>query len=82
MKKKRNVIKRNSGFIIGCILAAGASFATADTFMKNGVSITTPSEEQEETKATKEVPPESKENKVYETDAFTVTASGNIIKGK
>ena len=81
MKKKRNVIKRNSGFIIGCILAAGASFATADTFMKNGVSITTPSEEQEETKATKEVPPESKENKVYETDAFTVTASGNIIKG-
>lgn len=81
MKKKRNVIKRNSGFIIGCILAAGASFATADTFMKNGVSITTPSEEQEETKATKEVPPESKENKVYETDAFTVIASGNIIKG-
>lgn len=81
MKKKRNVIKRNSGFIIGCILAAGASFATADTFMKNGISITTPSEEQEETKATKEVPPESKENKMYETDAFTVTASGNIIKG-
>ena len=30
MGKKKNMLKRNSGFIIGCVVAAGASFFTAD----------------------------------------------------
>ncbi len=83
MKKKRNIIKRNSGFLVGCVLAAGASFVTADTLMQKGVPLMTPSTEEPETGSgtVETVAPESTENRVYETDAFTVTASGNIIKG-
>ncbi|MDO4323424.1 MAG: YARHG domain-containing protein [Lachnospiraceae bacterium] len=81
MKKKRNIIKRNSGFLVGCVLAAGASFVTADTLMERGVPLMTPSTEETETGTVETVAPESSEDRVYETDAFTVTASGNIIKG-
>lgn len=81
MKKKRNIIKRNSGFLVGCVLAAGASFVTADTLMEKGISLMTPSTEETETGTVETVAPESTQDRVYETDAFTVTASGNIIKG-
>lgn len=86
MKKKSNIVKRNSGFLIGCVLAAGASFFTADMVMtdKLGVltSLTEAGEQPEastETLAT--IAPESDAARVFETDPFTVTAAGNIIKG-
>lgn len=83
MRKKRNVLKRNSGFLVGCVIAAGASFLTADTLMSNGVP-TLPIAEAPETdmvRMTETIAQESSEKKVYETDPFTVTASGNVIKG-
>lgn len=82
MKRKRNVIKRNSGFLACCVLVAGASFGTANLVMEKGmVSLVMPSEEQTPEKTRETAPPEKSEKRVYETDAFTVTASGNIIKG-
>ena len=80
--KKKNVVRRNSGFIVGCVLAAGASFFTADTLTSGRLPVMTPSTEGMLSEApVKEVAPEQAESRVYETDAFTVTASGNIIKG-
>ena len=86
MKKKKNAIKRNSGFIIGCLLAAGASYFTADVVMTQGLpeKLTMPAEGESEevgTGTVETVAPETNENRVFETDSFTVTASGNIIKG-
>jgi hypothetical protein len=80
-RKKRNILKRNSGFIVGCVLVAGASFATSDTLMERGVSFLTPSTETSQTDTVETIASETSINKVYETDPFTVTASGNIIKG-
>lgn len=82
MKKKRNIVKRNSGFIVGCVLAAGASFVTADTIMERGMpELLTPATDELETATPQTVAAEKSETRTYETDAFTVTASGNIIKG-
>lgn len=83
MGKKKNILKRNSGFIAGCVLAAGASFFTADYVMTNGLPILAPatSEGGSATETNETIAPEKSETKVYETDPFTVTASGNIIKG-
>ena len=83
MGKKKNVLKRNSGFIAGCVLAAGASFFTADYVMTSGLPILEPttSEGGSATETNETISPEKSETKVYETDPFTVTASGNIIKG-
>ena len=81
MKKKRNLMKRNSGFLIGCVLAAGASFVTADTLMERGIPLAQPQAKKTQTEQTGEISPETTKDKTYETDAFTVTASGNIIKG-
>lgn len=83
MGKKKNVLKRNSGFIAGCVLAAGASFFTADFVMKNGLPMLAPAPSKggAGTQTEETIAPEKSETRVYETDPFTVTASGNIIKG-
>ena len=39
------MLKRNSGFIIGCVVAAGASFFAADVVMSDQVTLKLPSEE-------------------------------------
>ena len=82
MRKKRNIFKRNSGFIIGCVLAAGASGVTANTVMTQDLALMiSPETEMTEAQSAKTVETEKAENRTYETDPFTVTASGNIIKG-
>ena len=81
MKKKTNIFKRNSGFLAGCVLTAAVSFFAVDTAMTNGLMLTSPGTEPEEQETASELAPETSESRVYETDAFTVTASGNIIKG-
>lgn len=76
------MIKRNSGFIIGCVLAAGASFFAADVVMSDQVLLKMPSTERTtETDAKKELAPEKAVERTYETDPFTVTASGSVVKG-
>jgi hypothetical protein len=82
MRKKSNIIKRNSGFLVGCVVAAGVSGFTANTVMTNGLSVLTQSTETlEEQTTVQTVAEESTQTRVFETDPFTVTASGNIIKG-
>ena len=81
MKKKRNILKRNSGFVVGCVLAAGASFFTADMVMSDMSNVLSPSVDVTEKGTEKELDPETAESRAYETDAFTVTAAGDIIKG-
>lgn len=76
------MLKRNSGFIVGCIVAAGASFFSADILItevlpdKDGAVTILP-----ETGTATALEAEKLENKTYETDAFTIMASGTIIKG-
>lgn len=87
MKKKKNVLKRNSGFIVGCLLAAVVSFFTADAVMtKDLASLLLKPDEKEtqqeaDTDTAETLAPEAGEDRVFETDPFTVTASGNVIKG-
>ena len=83
MGKKKNMLKRNSGFIIGCVVAAGASFFTADVLTSDQKLLQIPqAEKMTETSGEPEtVPEERSTSRTYETDAFTVTASGTVIKG-
>ncbi len=86
MNKKKNVFRRNSGFIVGCLLAAGASYFTADAVMtKDLASMLMHEEETEtltpETDTVETLAPEESDSRTFETDPFTVTASGNVIKG-
>lgn len=82
MKKKSNVLKRNSGFLVGCIVAAGVSGFAANTVMTKGLPMLTEEPESEQLESTAQtVQEETAEARAYETDPFTVTASGNIIKG-
>ena len=83
MGKKKNMLKRNSGFIIGCVIAAGASFFTADVLTSDQKLLQMgQTEGTTEASGVKEtVPEERSTNRTYETDAFTVTASGTVIKG-
>lgn len=83
MRKKKNLIKRNSGFVIGCVLAGGASFFAADTVLTDKMPDFTMEKESEETPATDAVvlEPEKTGKETYETDPFTVTATGSLIKG-
>ncbi len=85
MKKKSNFVKKNSGFIIGCVLAGGASFVTSNVLMSDmlpefggGGNI-----EELETGSvtTGAIEPESPARSVFETDPFTVTANGNVVNG-
>ena len=85
-KKKRNVLKRNSGFIVGCMITAGVSFFAADVVMSQKMDVFTALFESESdliviNETNPELEPETEITRVYETDAFTVTASGTVIKG-
>lgn len=80
------MLKRNSGFIVGCMITAGVSFFAADVVMSQKMDVFTALFESEtdsivinETNPALE--PETEITRVYETDAFTVTASGTVIKG-
>lgn len=80
--KRKNMLKRNSGFIIGCAVAAGVSFFTADVVMSDQVNLKLSSEEKTTESGTeKQLAPETTENHTYETDPFTVMADGTVIKG-
>ncbi|MDD6615476.1 MAG: YARHG domain-containing protein [Lachnospiraceae bacterium] len=81
--KKRNLIKRNSGFVIGCVLAGGASFFAADAVMTDVIPDIHLEKETEESQSEQQtvLEPEQKGTEVYETDPFTVMASGSVIKG-
>ncbi len=80
--KRKNMLRRNSGFIIGCVIAAGVSFVTADAVMSDRVSLRMSSTgTEEETETVKQADTETAETRIYETDAFTVTSAGKIIKG-
>lgn len=81
MRKKRNLLKRNSGFLIGCAVAAGTSFFAANMLMSDGITLTMPQTDNTEAESEIVLPPEKTDSRTYETDAFTVTASGNVIKG-
>lgn len=80
--KRKNMLKRNSGFIIGCVIAAGVSFFAADVVMSDQVTLKLSSEEKPTESGTeKQLAPETTEKHTYETDPFTVTADGTVIKG-
>ena len=80
--KRKNMLKRNSGFIIGCVVAAGVSFFAADVVMSDQVTLKLPSEEAAtENDSERQLAPEMTEKHTYETDSFTVTADGTVVKG-
>ena len=80
--KRKNMLKRNSGFIIGCVVAAGVSFFAADIVMSDQVTLKLPSEEAAtENDSERQLAPEMTEKHTYETDSFTVTADGTVVKG-
>lgn len=80
--KRKNMLKRNSGFIIGCVVAAGVSFFAADIVMSDQVTLKLPSEEAAtENDSERQLAPEMAEKHTYETDPFTVTADGTVVKG-
>ena len=80
--KRKNMLKRNSGFIIGCVVAAGVSFFAADVVMSDQVTLKLPSEEAAtENDSERQLAPEMTEKYTYETDPFTVTADGTVVKG-
>ena len=80
--KRKNMLKRNSGFIIGCVVAAGVSFFAADVVMSDQVTLKLPSEEAAtENDSERQLAPEMTEKHTYETDPFTVTADGTVVKG-
>ena len=76
------MLKRNSGFIIGCVVAAGVSFFAADIVMSDQVTLKLPSEEAAtENDSERQLAPEMTEKHTYETDPFIVTADGTVVKG-
>ena len=80
--KRKNMLKRNSGFIIGCVVAAGVSFFAADIVMSDQVTLKLPSEEAAtENDSERQLAPEMTEKHTYATDPFTVTADGTVVKG-
>ena len=80
--KRKNMLKRNSGFIIGCVVAAGVSFFAADVVMSDQVTLKLSSEEAAtENDSERQLAPETTEKHTYETDPFTVTADGTVVKG-
>lgn len=84
-KKKTNFVKRNSGFIIGCILAGGVSFTTSNVLMADmmpGIQRGSNIEEmQSGDTETGTIEAESPARSAFETDPFTVTANGSVVNG-
>ena len=103
MGKFKNTLKRNRGFLVLCVLAGGASFATADMAMSdmlpdvdlpflNKIQTEVPAEGDaalttsmlgtaQVTDAVEEQETEILIKETYETDPFTITSSGSVIKG-
>ena len=83
MKKKRNIIRKNSGFIVGCVIAAGASVFAADVVMTDVLPGVQVSRGTTETEGLSEgvLESETETERTYETNAFTITASGSVING-
>ena len=83
MKKKRNIIRKNSGFIVGCVIAAGASVFAADVVMTDVLPGVHVSRGTTETEGLSEgvLESETETERTYETNAFTITASGSVING-
>lgn len=80
--RKKNILKRNSGFIVVSLLAAGGSFFGADPALNwlyqrsvEGQPETEETPLQPETGGEETDAPET-----YETDPFTITASGAVLK--
>ena len=60
------MLKRNSGFIIGCVVAAGVSFFAADIVMSDQVTLKLPSEEAAtENDSERQLAPEMTEKHTY-----------------
>ncbi len=86
MKRKTNFVKRNSGFIVACVIVAAASFIIVDAGMSGVFSANLSGESTDESEGMeltvkKSAPEDANEVRTYETDAFTVTASGRIRDG-
>ena len=83
MKKKRNLIRKNSGFLVGCVIAAGASVFAADVVMTDVLPDFFQQESPAETEGITEavLEAETESERTYETNAFTITASGSVING-
>lgn len=77
--RKRNILKRNSGFIAATIIAAGASFFTADTVLTELKPGSKAVESESEGAVTEAPQKESSQTATYETNPFTITASGAVI---
>ena len=79
--RKRNIIKRNSGFILACVIAGGASFLGADTVLNELYQRRTMPEPEEETAPVQAETEKPSGNlaETYETDPFTITASGAVL---
>ncbi len=79
--KKRNVLKRNSGFIVVSIIAAGVSFFGADPVLNRLYqSVSQEQQESEETPAQTQTGETSADvSETYETNPFTITASGAVL---
>lgn len=80
------MLKRNSGFIVGCMITAGVSFFAADIVMSQKMDVFTALFESEDdpiviNETNPALEPETEITRTYETDAFTITASGTVIKG-
>ena len=72
MGKKKNMLKRNSGFIIGCVVAAGASFFTADVLTSDQKLLQIPqAEKMTETSDEPETVPEECRGDIVRIKAFS-----------
>ena len=89
MGKKRNMFKRNSGFLASCLIIGGLSFFLADSVMTERFPAlnawVSRFQKQEETQRIDETEEkmtqtETAEAVVYETNSFTVLADGSILE--
>ncbi len=86
MKRRTNVLRRNSGFIAACVIVAAASFIIVDASMSGILTVELAEDHEDESEemaltVKKSAPEDTNEVRTYETDVFTVTASGRIKNG-
>lgn len=79
--KKRNILKRNSGFIVASILAAGTSFFAADTVLTElrPGSIQISNGNDDDIVIVESEKENTQETDTYETNPFTITSSGAVM---
>ena len=84
MKKKRNIIRKNSGFYSG-LCNSGRSFRiAADVVMTDvlpGVQGFPEEPPRQRASQRETLESETETERTYETNAFTITASGSVING-